>query len=389
MQERAAQSLLILLAFVAFVSLGLPDCVLGVAWPSIRVTFGKPLGHIGAILFCGMGGYLVSSFLAGQVVRAVGIGRLLVGSSLLVAIALTGYSLAPAWGWLLVWATLGGLGAGAVDAGINTFAASHFSHRVVNWLHASWGIGATTGPLLMTAALAGQWGWRGGYAVVATALGVLGALFLATLRLWDVAAPGRGDAASSSATLREAVRRPIVWLHVSVFFAYAGLEATTGGLLYSLLTEQRGVPPTTAGIVTGAYWGALTAGRVVFGQLAVTLSRRAILRMATMGSPVAAGLLWWSPSIWVGYAAVALLGFLLGPIFPTLISVTPQRTGEYYAPQAVGFQVAAATLGIGLLPGFVGHLARFLTLEVLGPWLVVTGVVLLLLNELATRTCER
>lgn len=189
---RSGPRLIVALAFIAFISLGLPDGVLGVAWPSVRGTFDRPLSHLGVLLAAGTGAYLVSSFLGGQFVRAVGVGKLLLASSLMVGVALAGMSLAPRWPAMVVFAAFGGLGGGAIDAGINTFAASRFSPRVVNWLHACWGIGATTGPVLMTAVLARGLSWRVGYEVLAVILALLSLLFLFTLRLWTIAPGQRG-----------------------------------------------------------------------------------------------------------------------------------------------------------------------------------------------------
>ena len=373
--------LLIALAFVAFVSLGLPDGVLGVAWPSVRNTFGKPLSHLGILLACSTSAYLVSSFLGGQFVRAVGVGKLLLASGLMVAVALAGISLSPTWRGLVFFAAIGGLGGGAIDAGINTFAASRFSARVVNWLHACWGIGATTGPLLMTAVLARGLSWRVGYEVLAVALALLSLLFLFTLRLWTIAPDTPGEAPAATATISEAFRRPVVWMQSSLFLLYCGIESTAGQLLYSLLTESRGMPHTAAGLATGGYWASLTAGRVVFGQLAATLSRRMVLRIGLGLAPVAATMLWINGGTALSLAASALLGFALAPIFPTWISITPDRVGAYYAPQAVGFQVAAANIGIALIPGSIGVLARRQGLEVVCVFLVVASAVLLVMEE--------
>src|SRR3954454_24697329 len=257
--------LIIALAFVAFVSLGLPDGVLGVVWPSVRGTFGRPVSHLGVLLAAGTAGYLVSSFLGGQLVRTLGVGALLVGSSVVVAVALTGMALAPNWLAFVSFAVLGGTGGGAIDAGINTFAASRFSARVVNWLHACWGIGATTGPVVMTAVLARGMSWRVGYRVLAVALALLSLLFLVTRRLWTIRR--RAEATTSpepGASMGEALRRPVVWMQLALFFLYCGIESTAGQLLYSLFTESRGVPPTTAGLATGGYWASLMLGRVVF-----------------------------------------------------------------------------------------------------------------------------
>lgn len=388
---RGRPRLIIALAFIAFVSLGLPDGVLGVAWPSVRATFDRPLSHLGILLACGTSGYLLSSFLGGQFVRAVGVGKLLLASSLMVAVALTGISFAPDWPAMVAFAVFGGLGGGAIDAGINTFAASRFSARVVNWLHACWGLGATTGPLLMTAVLARGLSWRMGYEVLAVTLALLSLLFLFTLRMWTIA-PAEGAppvASGRTASVGEAFRRPVVWMQLVLFFVYCGIESTAGQLLYSVFIESRGMAATTAGLATGFYWGSLTAGRVVFGQLAASLSRRAVLRTGLLLAPPAASLVWLDLSDPVTVAGAGLLGFALAPVFPTLISVTPERVGAYYAPQAVGFQVAAGNVGIAALPGLVAVVARRTGLETVAAFLLVGTVVLLVLQEAVMRVAAR
>jgi fucose permease len=386
MTRSSGPRLVIALAFVAFVSLGLPDGVLGVAWPSVRATFNRPLSHLGVLLACGTGGYLLSSFLGGQFVRAVGVGTLLLGSSLLVAVSLAGISLAPTWAMMVGFAVVGGLGGGAIDAGINTFAASRFSARVVNWLHACWGIGASTGPVLMTAVLARGMSWRVGYEVLGVVLALLSLLFLFTLRMWAIA-PATGAAAHEqhTASIAEALRRPVVWMQLALFFLYCGVESTAGQLLYTLFTESRGMRTTTAGLATGGYWASLTAGRIVFGQLAASMSRRTVLRIGHGLAPLAAALLWVNAGDSISVAAAALLGFALAPIFPTLISVTPDRVGHYFAPQAVGFQVAAANIGIATLPGLVALAARRAGLETVCAFLFGGSVLLLLMQEVVMR----
>jgi fucose permease len=260
---------------------------------------------------------------------------------------------------------------------------------VVNWLHASWGIGATTGPLLMTAVLAAHLPWQTGYAILGATMALLSLVFLFTLRLWTVD-PGAGvHDEHATASVGEALRRPVVWAQLVLFFVYCGIESTAGQLLYSLFTETRGVAPATAGVAVGAYWGFLTIGRIVFGQLAASMGRRAILRTGMALAPLAALLIWWDVSDAVSIAGAALLGFGLAPIFPTLISATPQRVGHYFAPQSVGFQVAAANVGIATLPGAVGLLATRFGLEILCPYLFVAPLVLFALNEAAERLSSR
>jgi fucose permease len=377
--------LIIVLAFIAFISLGLPDGLLGVAWPSVRATFDRPVSHLGVLLAASTCGYLVSSFLGGQFVRAVGVGVLLLASSLLVAIALAGVSLALSWRAMVVFAVFGGLGGGAIDAGINTFAASRFSARVVNWLHACWGIGATTGPVLMTAVLARHLPWQVGYKVVALALAMLSLLFLFTLRMWTIAPAHHDGPHAGTATIGQALRRPVVWMQLTLFFLYCGIESTAGQFLYTLLTESRGMNHTAAGLATGGYWGALTAGRVIFGQLAASVSRRTVLRTGLGLAPAGALLLWLDLGGAASVAGAALLGFALAPIFPTLISITPDRVGAAFAPQAVGFQVAVANVGIALLPGAVGVVARRQGLEVVCAFLLGGTVLLAVLEEAFAR----
>jgi fucose permease len=389
----AQRRLIDALAFVAFVSLGLPDGLLGVAWPSVRATFGRPVSHLGILLAAGTCGYLVSSFLGGQFVRAIGVGPLLLASSLTVAAALAGIAHAPNWAAMVACAVVGGVGGGAVDAGINTFAASRFSARVVNWLHACWGIGATTGPVLMTAVLARGLPWRIGYQVVGVMLVLLSLVFLFTLRLWTITPPPAGTASSSppapTASALEALRRGVVWAQLPLFFLYCGIVSTAGQLLYSLLTESRGMAQAPAGLATGGYWASLTIGRVVFGQIATSVSRRAVLRIGLGLAPLGAALIWANAGAAASVAGAAVLGFALAPVFPTLISVTPQRVGAAFAPQAVGFQVAAGNAGIALLPGAVGVVARRLGLEVVGGFLVCATVLLLVLQEAAMHYAER
>lgn len=386
---RTRQILLIALAFLAFISLGLPDGVLGIAWPSVRSTFGRPLSHLGLLLAGGTAGYLTSSFLAGQAIRLMGVGKLLVISGGLVATALVGYSAAPAFSWMIVFAAVGGLGGGAIDAGINAFAATRFSPRIVNWLHASWGIGATAGPLTMTAVLAGGLSWRVGYATLACVLALLTILFLLTLSLWQTGGQAGEEHHPPSASIGQALRRPVVWAQVLVFFAYAGVESTAGQLLYTWFTEARGISLPVAGTAMGGFWAALTAGRILFGHFAGRLGTTLTLRVGTIGAPLSAALIWWHPLPGLDIAGAALLGLFLAPLFPTLISATPQRVGAPFAAHAVGFQVSATALGFAVFPGLVAELARRWGLDTVCIALVTLAAAVLVLQELAAGSACR
>lgn len=389
--------LLVALSFAAFVSLGLPDAVLGVAWPSVRRAFGLPISRLGAFLACGVAGYLVSSFLAGNLVRRFGVGRVLLFSTVLAAAGLTGYALVPRWELLLPAAACVGLGSGAIDAGINAFAASAFSARVVTWLHAFYGVGATLGPVVMTAAVTADdaAGWRWGYGWIAAALAAMAIGFAATLPLWRVPGAEPGGTGESPATAGEALRNPVVLAQVLFFLLYTGTEVTAAQWLFSLLSESRGLAAATAGAAVAAFWAALTVGRIVSGQVAATVPPVAILRFALLVAPVGAMLLCVRASApsaagqAFAFAGAALLGFALAPVFPMLISATPARVGPRLAAQAIGFQVSAATLGVAALPSLAGLLARRVGLEVIGPFLLAATVALFVLHEVTVRIAGR
>jgi fucose permease len=378
--KQARPSLVFVLALVAFVSLGLPDTVLGVAWPSIRRTFGLPLDRLGLLLFATMAGYLTSSFLSGPIVRRVGVGGLLVGSSAVVVASAVGYATSPRWGFVVLSGVPAGLGAGAIDASINAYAAVRFPPGRVAWLHACWGIGATLGPLLMTGVLATGLSWRFGYAALAGILSCLGLGFYGTRRLWET-----GGAPSGSihppARLGESLRHPRVQANVALFFAYTGIEATAGQWAFSLFTESRGVPRTWAGVGVGAYWASLTLGRLVFGALAHRYSPARLLRGSVALVPVFALLIASNRHPLVGFAGLSLLGFAGGPIFPLLIAGTPLRTGGGHADNAVGFQIAAACLGSAALPALGGVLARAYGIEAIAGFLLASALGVLALHE--------
>jgi len=377
--------MLLAVALVAFVSLGLPDGVLGVAWPSIRRSFDLPPDQLGTLLASATIGYLTSSFSSGAVVTRLGIGRLLLWSSALMVVNSLAYALAPSW-WLMVGAgVLAGLGAGAIDAGINAFAAARFSPRLVSWLHASYGVGATLGPLLMTAVLTSGLGWRWGYAVIGLVLAALAVSFLLTVRLWRMDPSERGspsDAREPAAGLFDTLARRRVWLNIALFFVYTGLEVSAGQWSYSLFTEARGVAPGVAGIWIGVYWAGLTAGRIASGAVASRLPGDALVRLGSIGALIGALLIWWDPGMGAGFLGLAALGFALAPIYPTLIAETPKRLGPSHATSAIGFQVAAAYLGTAAIPGLTGLLASQAGLTVIGPCLFGTALVLFLLQEI-------
>ncbi|MEY4551473.1 MAG: hypothetical protein RL685_7668 [Pseudomonadota bacterium] len=370
---------LLLLAYLAFISLGLPDTIFGIAWPSLRQGFALPPQAMGAVMVAGVSGYFCSGLLAGTLMRRLGVGGVLAVSSGLVALGLAGYSLAPSWSLFFPVGFFVGLGSGAIDAALNDYAARHFSVRHINWLHASWGVGASTGPVIMTAAVAGP-GYRSGYALLASLLGLMTLAFIVTRRQWSQPAGVAAARAERSGTLKEALRSRNVWLSMAVFFAYTGLESTVGQWCFTWLTEGRGLAVAEAGAWTAAYWASLTLGRVALGWVAEWWGPDRLLRRASLGVVAGVSLLVLAPGL-SGRLGLVLLGVSLAPVYPTLMARTPRRVGEELSSHAVGFLVSSATLGSALLPALVGFLVGRLGLEAIGFAALAMGATFALLHE--------
>jgi fucose permease len=385
---RPSSPLLIGLAYVGFVSLGLPDGLLGVAWPSIHTFFHLPLDALGTLLVMFTAGYLGSSFSSGHLLARLNVGTLLSLSCLATALSLLGYALAPQW-WIMVGlGLLSGLGAGAIDAGINTYAATHYSARTVNWLHACYGIGATGGPVIMTSVLGAGHPWQWGYGIVGVGQLILAMCFGLTRTWWQPTA-GMAPHASAPApigvaTNRSTLRLPLMWLSMAVFCVYTGLEAAAGTWVYSLFTEARAITSSTAGMWISVYWGSLTIGRLASGVVVGFVPVSLLLRLCLITAALGAVLIWSHVTTLGSFLGLALLGVSLAPIFPSLIATTPERLGNRHTANGVGLQIAAAVLGQSLLPALVGVLARHLGLEVVGLALCTAAVVLLALYELLT-----
>lgn len=361
---------LILLVFIAFIALGLPDGLLGVGWPSIRASFSLPLDSIGMLLFAAMIGYLTSSFSSGYMITRFGIGKLLAASCALTGIGLIGYTLVPTWWMMVALGVVAGLGAGAIDSGLNTYVAANFGEGLMQWLHASYGIGVTLGPIIMTFALNTIYSWRLGYSVVGVGQLLLAACFIITLPMW-VRKEERKDSAPKSKRLtdyrtpyRETLRQPAVWLSVLLFFLYTGSEASLGTWAYTLLTESRGILPKVAGLWAGSYWATFTIGRILAGLLTKRINNHNLVFASLLLALTGAAFLWWNPSEAVSLMGVALIGFAIAPVFPGLVSGTSRRVGKKFAANTIGIQLGAAGFGVAVIPGFIGVLARRISLEV-------------------------
>ncbi len=387
---------LVALAFIAFISLGLPDGLMGVAWPTLRAEFNQPLDSLGYMLVAAMAGYMTSSFISGKIMARLGVGGLLAASCAVTGLSLLGYTVAPAWPVMVGLAVFAGLGGGAIDAGINTYVAAHFKESLMQWLHASFGVGITLGPIIMTVGLKNTGMWRTGYWVVGTAQVLLAVCFALTASRWrnggTAAVEGERKLTDYRTPMRQTLREPRAWLSILLFFLYTGMEVILGNWAYSLLTESRGIAAQAAGFWTGSYWFTFTVGRVLAGLYANRIGGRKLVAGSLLLALAGSLLLWWNPSDTVSLIGVAVVGFAIAPVFPALVSLTSDRVGAKHAANTIGMQISAAGLGGAVISSLAGVLARRISLEIIPVYLSSVAAVLLaifLTSVLLARRQER
>ncbi len=351
----------------------------------MRSSFGLPLNALGSLLLLFTTGYLLSSLLSGWLLMRINVGVLLSFSCLATSISLFGYALAPNWWILVAFGLLSGLGAGAIDTGLNTYIANFHNAQTSNWVHACYGVATTSGPALMTATIASGRNWQFGYVFVAAGQLTLALCFGLSYKLWPGSITSAETVASNQASElnppNQIWRAPEVWLSVAFFFIYTGIEAAAGAWPYSLFVEARGVPQIKAGTWASVYWGCFTGGRIISGFTASRISTRRLMRCSILAMAAGSMLLWVNFRPLLSFTGIALMGLASAPIFPTMIATTPDRISQRFVTNVIGFQISAAVLGQSALPSLVGVLAGKFGLEILPPTLLIATLLLLALSE--------
>lgn len=381
---RTTSRALVLITFLAFVSIGFPDAVLGVAWPLMRQTFERDLSNLGYILVASGSGYFISSAFSGRAILRLGVGRILAISTTLVTIGLFTFAVTPSFWSLLLAGFVIGLGSGTVDAGLNFYASEHFSVTVMNWLHAFFGIGAMVGPFIMASVFAAGGGWRLGYLIVASAIGVMGVIFILTIQRWN---NGTDDATADTAppiSVRRILGMPTVWLQIAIFFVMCGIEASAGSWTATIMAGKFDASESLAGLWTGIFWGAMAVGRIFGVPLSRDLSPARLVQICTWGL-LAGSLLMTRDQVWLFQGGLIVFGLAMAPMFPTLMSLTPVRFTSQVSLHTIGFQVSAATIGIVTISTLGGVVAQRTTLTAI-PWIMVACSVIIIGMDMALRT---
>jgi fucose permease len=291
------------------------------------------------------------------------------------ALALFSYTIVPSWAFAIGSAFGLGFGCGLLDAAVNIYFAANHGSRLMNWLHASFGVGATLGPFIMSSSLLQTGSWQAGYVTTAMLQGCCAAFALALRNRWSMPSLNTQTTETSPRGL-DTFRLAPVYTSIGIFICYTGVEMSIGQWAYPLFAEARNIPERQASTWLSVYWGAFTLGRIGFGFVGDHVPIAGILRGCLTAALVAGGFLVWNPFANAGLVSLALFGVAIAPIWAMLMLNTQRQVGAVHAPNAIGFQIAGAALGFGLLPGLAGLIARRSGLEWI-PWLLILLVILM------------
>ncbi len=382
---------LLCIIYLSFIALGLPDSLLGSAWPTMRLEMGAPLPMAGMVSMVCSGCTILSSLMSTRVIRRFGTGRVTMFSTLMTATALMGYALAPS-PWVLVMAAIPlGLGGGSVDAALNNYVALHYEARHMSWLHCSWGVGAMAGPMILSAVMASGGQWRMGYWICISVQLLLTLMMALTLPLWQKQKPAAALAQSAPAenaammSNREALRLPGMMAVLITFLCYCAFESTMGLWTASYAQQKLGATPEQSAFLTSLFFAGLTLGRALNGFLTMRLSSKFLIR-ASIAIILTGVLLMMLPLGYIGcLLATGLIGLGCAPVYPCTIHETPHRFGTAASQAATGLQMAFAYTGSTFLPPLMGLISGANGMDILPWWLLTLGAGMLLGNEVVNR----
>lgn len=380
--------LLLAIIYLAFISLGLPDSLLGAAWPAMYPEFGVPVSYAGIISMIIAAGTIISSLQSDRLTRWLGTGKVTAISVAMTAIALFGFSITKSFWLLCLWAIPYGLGAGSVDAALNNYVALHYKSRHMSWLHCMWGIGATVGPYLMGYTLSGGQGWNAGYRYIGILQLVLTAVLLFSLPLWKgrAAGPRKSEAATGKAlALKKILKIPGVKEVMVCFFCYCAVEQTTILWASSYLTLYKGVSAETAAGFASVFFIGITVGRALCGFITMKLNDTKMIRLGQVLIVIGiVAMLLPGPQI-ISLLGLSFVGLGCAPIYPSIIHATPDHFGADQSQAVIGVQMASAYVGTCLMPPLFGMIANHFTVALLPVYLLMVLVFMVIMHELLTK----
>ena len=381
---------LLAIIYLSFISLGLPDGLLGAAWPAMSVELGVPVSYAGLISVTIAGGTIVSSLLSDRLTYRFGTGRITAVSVAMTALALLGFSVTKSYWALFIWAIPYGLGAGSVDASLNNYVALHYASRHMSWLHCMWGVGASVGPYIMGYALAAEQGWAMGYRYVGLIQVAVAALLLFWIPIWKKRSvdTSEGTAAPGAPlSLREILGIPGAREVMIAFFCYCALEGVAMLWSSTYLVGELGMAEERAASLAGVFFIGITFGRFLSGFLTYKLSDESMIRLgqAIIAAGVAVMLLPLGEAAAV--SGLLLIGLGCAPIYPCIIHSTPAHFGAENSQALIGVQMASAYLGTLLMPPLFGIIANHISVALMPVFIGAILLLMVVMCEKLNRKC--
>ncbi len=384
--------LLLAVIYLSFISLGLPDSLLGSAWPSMYGQFHVPVSYAGIISMIIAIGTIISSLESDRLTRKLGPGKVTAISVGMTAFALFGFSISSSFWMLCLWAVPYGLGAGSVDAALNNYVALHFASRHMSWLHCMWGVGASLGPYIMGYALTGGNHWNMGYRYIALLQMILTVILLISLPLWKtkrMQGSGNDNMTGPLLTLKQVFQIPGTKSIMITFFCYCALEQTAGLWASSYLVLQKGIPSETAASFASLFFIGITVGRAFSGFLTMKLNDQQMIHLGQgiVCIGIASFLLPFGE--YAALAGLILIGLGCAPIYPCIIHSTPELFGTDKSQSIIGVQMAFAYIGTCFMPPLFGLIAAHITISLFPVYLFAVLFLMVIMYELLLRSIKK
>lgn len=391
--------LLLAVIYMAFISLGLPDSLLGSAWPIMYQEFGVSVSYAGVIYMLISAGTIVSSLQSDRLTRRFGTGRVTAFSVLLTAVGLWGFSISGEYWHLIFWTIPYGLGAGSVDASLNNYVALHYESRHMSWLHCMWGVGASVGPYIMGYALTNHQGWSAGYRYIAYIQLVLTGIIMLSLPLWKSRRENgcgtdsdkvKEEASTDRAlSLKEIIRIPGVKQVMLMFFCYCALEQTTGLWASSYLVLEHGIDSETAASFASMFFIGITAGRAVSGFVTMKLNDNQMIRLGQAIIMVGLIMMCLPFGHTLSLAGLIIVGLGCAPIYPCIIHSTPVNFGVNKSQAIIGVLMASAYIGNLLMAPLFGVIADYISVKLFPVYLLMLLVLMVTMHIQLKKKIQR
>lgn len=383
--------LLLAIIYLAFISLGLPDALLGSAWPIMYEEFGVPISYAGIVAMVISAGTIISSLMSDRLTRTLGAGKVTALSVAMTAVALMGFSLTDSFWMLCFWAVPYGLGAGSVDASLNNYVALHYESRHMSWLHCMWGVGAMTGPYIMGFVLTGGRPWNVGYSTISVLQFALTAALFLSLPMWKHRKREVNDKKIESGkplSLPQIIRIPGAKEVMLCFFCYCAIEQTAGLWASSYLNLYKGVDADTAASFASLYFIGITVGRALSGFITMKFTDTQMIRAGFAVIVVGVGAMLLPLGTGVSLVGLVLAGLGCAPIYPCVIHSTPTHFGAERSQALIGVQMASAYAGVCLMPPLFGVIARSISVSLLPAYLMALLVLMIVMYELLLKNAK-